>query len=114
MRRNGIYSTNIKRSKPVSKILAAVFGALFVVLLTFIIWSALAFNTSEQGGYVPQAQEISTLKITVEEQNKLIEELRAENATLKEELETEKKKMEELLKPEEPPEEEDSTEPEDE
>lgn len=102
MIRNSIYSTITKKEKPVARILAIVFGVLAGLLLIFIIWSALNFGGREDA-YVPQAQEVSTLKIQVEAQTQTIDALRSEIVDLKAQLEEEKKKNAELTKPEEPP-----------
>ncbi len=102
MIRNGIYSTMTKKEKPVARVLAIVFGILAGLLLIFIVWSALAFGGQEDA-YVPQAEEISALKIQVETQTQTIDSLRSEIVDLKAELEAEKKKNAELMKPEEPP-----------
>ncbi len=102
MIRNGIYSAVTKKEKPIARILAIVFGVLVGLLLIFILWSALTFG-GEEAAYVPQAQEVSELKIQVEEQTQTIDALRGEIADLKQQLEEEKKKNAELTKPEEPP-----------
>ncbi len=100
--RNGIYNGTLKKAKPVAKILATAFGILSLLLIIFIIWSAVTFGGAD-ATFVPQAQEISELKIQVESQAITIDDLRAEIASLEEELAAEKKKNAELTKPEEPP-----------
>lgn len=102
MIKNGIYSGTTRKSKPVARILATVFGVLAFLLICFIVWSALTFKDGTKDVFVPQAKEISELKIEVETQNKTIDELRAQIVDLEEELAEEKKKTAELVKPEEP------------
>ncbi len=100
MIRNGIYSTNVKKEKPIARILATVFGILVGLLLIFIIWCAVSFS-GEDASYVPQAEQISALKVQLEEQVQTIDALRAENVELKAALDEERKKLEALVKPEE-------------
>ncbi len=102
MIRNGIYSTNVKKEKPVARILATVFGILVGLLLIFIIWCAATFS-GEDAAYVPQAEQISALKVQVETQTQTIDDLRAGITDLKNQLEEEKRKTAELVRPEEPP-----------
>ncbi len=106
MIRNGIYATNSKKEKPVARILATVFAILALLLIVFIVWSAASFKDGTREVFVPQAQEISELKVQVETQAKTIDALRAEIMKLEEALVEAKKKTAELIQPEETPAEE--------
>ena len=106
MIRNGIYSTNTRKERPVARILAIVFGCIAALLVLFILVSAARYG-GEDATYIPQAREISDLKIQVEEQTQTIDALRAEIVDLKAQLVAEQEKNAALIQPE-PVEEEDA------
>lgn len=99
MIRNGIYSTNIRKERPVARILAIVFGVLCAALVAFILISTATYS-GEDATYVPQAREISELKIQVEEQRQTMDALRAEIVDLKAQLAEEQAKNAALVQPE--------------
>lgn len=87
MMRRSMYSSVSRARKNTAKTVAVVLGIVVALLLAFIIWCVAVYSS---GGFTSQADEISTLKIQLEQKEQ-------ENAALKEQvtkLEEQKRQLE--------------------
>lgn len=78
MARRGYYTSVSRTKRSASYTVAIVLGVILALLVGFIVWAVVVFGNGSEGAFKSQAQQISELKIQLNEKDAIIAQLTEE------------------------------------